>query len=259
MSETKQLLRDKKAITPLWIVALFVSLTETVLGVAVTQTSGDIQVSLTVFVIIFPLLIAGSFFGILWSKPYVFYPPTEFGPQINVADYVDAMQRKPALLREYGEAQVVRPPTEKEVRAIDQIVEMFLSNLAPNGLLYLYAFSLAHLKDKTVIWKDLRSVMMLSERDNYGMGILSASSAVGLLSYTRVSVAGTVTWGANIVEMNEKVRKRLRSALDERIVTLEAEGYFDEGLGDAGLGKERLTRWQEKRILRIEEYFESPI
>jgi hypothetical protein len=72
MSETKQLLSGKKAITPLWIVALFVSLTETVLGIAVTQTTGGVQVALTVFVLVFPVLIAGSFFAILWHKPYVF-------------------------------------------------------------------------------------------------------------------------------------------------------------------------------------------
>ena len=97
MTETKQMLNERKAITPLWIVALFVSLTEVVLGVAVTQTQGGIQVSLTVFVIAFPVLIAGMFFTILWVKPYVFYPPTEFGTQTNVTDYVQAMQGKAAL------------------------------------------------------------------------------------------------------------------------------------------------------------------
>ncbi|HJR06019.1 MAG TPA: hypothetical protein VJ842_01885 [Pyrinomonadaceae bacterium] len=100
MSETKQLLAEKKVITPLWIVALFVSLTEIVLGVAVTQTQGGIQIALTVFVLAFPVLIAGMFFTILWHKPYVFYPPTEFGEKTNVRDFVDAMQRKPALDKE---------------------------------------------------------------------------------------------------------------------------------------------------------------
>lgn len=92
MKETKQLLNKKKAITPLWIVALFVSLTEVVLGVAVTQTQGGIQIALTVFVLAFPVLIAAAFFLILWYKSFVFYPPTEFGDQTNVLDYVRAMQ-----------------------------------------------------------------------------------------------------------------------------------------------------------------------
>lgn len=83
----------KRPITPLWIIALFVSLTEAVLSIAVTQTSSNIQLILTVFVITFPLLIAIAFFTILWNRPYVFYPPTEFGSDTDVETYVGAMQR----------------------------------------------------------------------------------------------------------------------------------------------------------------------
>ncbi len=82
----------KRPITPLWIIALFISLTETVLGVAVIQTDGDIQVALTAFVVVFPLLIALAFFLILWNRPVVLYPPTEF-PGTGVWDYRKATQR----------------------------------------------------------------------------------------------------------------------------------------------------------------------
>jgi hypothetical protein len=37
-----------RPLTPLWIVSLFLTLTETVLGVAVTQTAGGVQIALTV-------------------------------------------------------------------------------------------------------------------------------------------------------------------------------------------------------------------
>jgi hypothetical protein len=83
-----------KPLTPLWVISLFLSLTETVLGFAVTQTSGGIQVALTTFVIVFPLLVAGGFFAVLWNRPYVFYSPYEYGQQ-DVREYVEAMQRKP--------------------------------------------------------------------------------------------------------------------------------------------------------------------
>src|SRR5437588_3100276 len=92
MNETRQLIHQKKPITPLWVVALFVSFTEAVLGVAVPHTQGGIQIALTIFVLAFPVLIAVAFFLILWFKPYVFYPPTDFGDQINVLDYVSAMR-----------------------------------------------------------------------------------------------------------------------------------------------------------------------
>src|SRR5579884_3659757 len=67
----------RRGVTPLWVVSLFVSLTETVLGVGVIHTSGGIQVALTTFMIVFALLVAAAFFLILGFRPYVFYPPTE--------------------------------------------------------------------------------------------------------------------------------------------------------------------------------------
>lgn len=82
-----------RSLTPLWVISLFVSLTEAVLGIGVIQTNGAIQIALTVFVIVFPLLVAGGFFTVLWNKPYVFYSPTEYGQQ-NVREYVEAMQRR---------------------------------------------------------------------------------------------------------------------------------------------------------------------
>lgn len=82
-----------RRLTPLWIISLFVGLTEAVLGVAVTQTTGGVQVALLVFVVTFPLLIAASFFFILWNRPWVFYAPTEYGgidPVSFVATLADA-------------------------------------------------------------------------------------------------------------------------------------------------------------------------
>jgi hypothetical protein len=88
----------KRPLTPLWVISLFVSLTETVLGVAATQTSGGVQVTLIVFVVAFPLLIAAGFFAMLWFKPHHIYAPTEYGSQVSAREYMDAItqtQRKP--------------------------------------------------------------------------------------------------------------------------------------------------------------------
>jgi len=77
-------------ITPLWIVAAFVTLTEAVLGYAVTQTQDGVQIALTVFVISFALLVFGAFFLVLWNRPYVFYPPSEYG-DADPKKFVEAM------------------------------------------------------------------------------------------------------------------------------------------------------------------------
>jgi hypothetical protein len=95
MTEIKRRQIGKRALNPLWIIALFLSLVETVLGVAATQTGGGIQVALTAFAIGFPVLIAGAFFAILWDRPHVLYPPTEFGKGTDVTTFVNAMRRKP--------------------------------------------------------------------------------------------------------------------------------------------------------------------
>src|SRR3954453_7337915 len=69
----------ERRLTPLWIISIFVGLTETVLGVTVANVSNiGIQTALTAFVIAFPLLIAAAFFGILWSRPWVYYSPGEY-------------------------------------------------------------------------------------------------------------------------------------------------------------------------------------
>ena len=81
----------RPALTPLWVISLFLSMTEVVTGIAVTQATGGVQAALTVFVIIFPLLVGSAFFAVLWNRPYVFYPPTEFGGGTNVAEYVRAL------------------------------------------------------------------------------------------------------------------------------------------------------------------------
>ena len=78
--------------TPLLVVAGFLSLTEVVVGIAAGQTTGDVQNRLIIFVCVFPALIAAAFFFTLWKKPYVFYPPSDFGSAQDVGQYVQAMR-----------------------------------------------------------------------------------------------------------------------------------------------------------------------
>jgi hypothetical protein len=80
-----------RSMTPLWVIALFLSLTETVVGVGVIQTRGNIQLILTIFVVAFPALVALVFFAIIWRKPYHLYAPTDFG-SMDFAAYIEAMR-----------------------------------------------------------------------------------------------------------------------------------------------------------------------
>jgi len=80
-----------KAATPLWVISLFISLTEVVTGIAATQTTGGVQVALTAFVIVFPLIIATMFFLFLWFKPQNFYPPFQY-EGVDITTYVAGLR-----------------------------------------------------------------------------------------------------------------------------------------------------------------------
>jgi hypothetical protein len=103
-------------VTPLWIVAAFVTLTETILGFAVTQVIGGVQVALTVFVISFALLVAGAFFLILWNRPWVFYPPSEYA-DVNPKDFMSALREAPGVVEQIKLARTVdENPLNSEAR-----------------------------------------------------------------------------------------------------------------------------------------------
>jgi hypothetical protein len=86
-----------KPLTPLWVISLFVSLTETTLGIAATKTGGGVQVALTAFVIAFPIFVACAFFAVLWTKAYVFYPPSEYA-KVDVQKFVEAFKGQSGLI-----------------------------------------------------------------------------------------------------------------------------------------------------------------
>jgi hypothetical protein len=83
-------------ITPLWVVASFLTLTEITLGYAVTKVSGGIQEALTWFVIVFAVSVAIAFFAILWNRPWVFYSPSEYG-NVDPEKFMSAMRQSPAV------------------------------------------------------------------------------------------------------------------------------------------------------------------
>ena len=85
--------KEKSAMTPLGIIALFLSVSETVAGITTALTEGALQIAFGTFAITFPLIIAASFFVLLWKKNHVLYPPSEFGNDTTVGEFVDAMHR----------------------------------------------------------------------------------------------------------------------------------------------------------------------
>ena len=91
---TKRSTSTVRIITPLWIISLFISLTETVVGVAAVRASGVVQVLFTVFAIAFPILVACAFFWILWHRPWVFYTPQQYSQTGDARTFIDALRSR---------------------------------------------------------------------------------------------------------------------------------------------------------------------
>ena len=116
MARPPQIRKPSQRITPLWVVASFVTFTEVTLGYAVTKVLGGVQISLTIFVIAFALLVAGAFFSILWNRPWVFYAPSEYG-DVNPKEFMSAMRDAPMVEAQVDLANSLQEnPNDLEVR-----------------------------------------------------------------------------------------------------------------------------------------------
>ncbi|MGC1175051.1 hypothetical protein [Polaromonas sp.] len=117
------------SITPLGIIATFVALSETVAGLAAIKTTGSVQFIFACFAVIFPILIACAFFFILWKRAYVFYPPQDFGSEVDVKHYVDAMRHQAVGNQELH--SLVKTTITETLRSHE--AQIAISNVAVGG------------------------------------------------------------------------------------------------------------------------------
>lgn len=111
--------------SPLWVISLFVTLSEVVAGLAVTQATGGIQIALTVFVIAFPLYIATMFFVCLWKKHESLFPPGEIS-----TEYTQNMLRLREVVRQ---SQTVLKQREFEQDKMIEIVNKAVRVAVPEN------------------------------------------------------------------------------------------------------------------------------
>jgi len=78
---------------PLWVISLFLGLSEVTVSIATTQATGWIQGMLAIFAVMFPTLVTTVFFLILWHNNKILYAPREFSDSTTVSEYADAMNR----------------------------------------------------------------------------------------------------------------------------------------------------------------------
>lgn len=120
----------KTTMTPLALIALFISLTETVLGVGVTQLQGLPQMMLLTFVMVFPVIISVVFFVFLWCRPHTLYTPSEYGSPELVAAFERAMSGADRITRKADEIEElvtkirsVEDELSKKAKDLEEMIE----------------------------------------------------------------------------------------------------------------------------------------
>jgi len=81
-----------RVMNPLWIISLFLGVSEVTAGIAATQSTGWVQGLLAIFAAVFPLGVAAAFFVILWRRPFVLYAPGDYSEHTTVTAFVEAMR-----------------------------------------------------------------------------------------------------------------------------------------------------------------------
>lgn len=81
----------KRVYSPLGVICVFFGLVELGLAYSSGVSDGSVQIAVLVFMGLFAIGIAATFFLFLWYRNWVFYPPSEFGGA-TVQAYVNAMR-----------------------------------------------------------------------------------------------------------------------------------------------------------------------
>ena len=78
------------------MIGALVGVTDAGLVYVGTATDGGIQLAVLAFLGLYTCALAGMFFLILWARPWVLYPPSEYR-STSAREFVAAMQGNPAL------------------------------------------------------------------------------------------------------------------------------------------------------------------
>lgn len=81
-----------RAASPLWIIALFIALSEAMASGAAVATSGFVRTLFALFATAFPVGVFSFFAVMLWKRPVNLYPPSEYTSPTSVEQFVGAIE-----------------------------------------------------------------------------------------------------------------------------------------------------------------------
>ncbi|HEV2945472.1 MAG TPA: hypothetical protein VGX26_10200 [Solirubrobacteraceae bacterium] len=80
--------------SPLWIIALFIALSEATSGVAAIATNGTTEFVFTIFTVVFPVIVFCAFVWLLIRHPANLYSPGQYTDETSIEGYVAALSRE---------------------------------------------------------------------------------------------------------------------------------------------------------------------
>jgi hypothetical protein len=79
---------------PLWIIALFVTLSQVTAGAAAVATDGTTRLIFAIFAVSFPILVLVAFVCLLLFRPLNLYAPAQYTERTGIREYAEGLSRQ---------------------------------------------------------------------------------------------------------------------------------------------------------------------
>jgi hypothetical protein len=80
--------------SPLWIIALFVALSQVTAGAAAVATNGTTRLIFAIFAVSFPILVLVAFVCLLLFRPLNLYAPAQYTEHTSIREYAEGISRQ---------------------------------------------------------------------------------------------------------------------------------------------------------------------
>ncbi len=108
--------------SPLWIIALFIALSEITAGIAAIATDGTTRFIFAIFTVTFPLIVLAVFIWLLVRHPANLYGPWQYSEGVGVEAYAAALNRQrrtTSLVYRHAASEAVALASSRESGASD--------------------------------------------------------------------------------------------------------------------------------------------
>jgi hypothetical protein len=108
--------RAPSTTSPLWIIALFIALSEATAGVASITTNGATRLIFAIFAVAFPIIVFAVFTWLLTAHTAKLYPPDQYSENITPGIYNEGVNAHRQLVFTHGTSAVFAKAVAETIR-----------------------------------------------------------------------------------------------------------------------------------------------